>query len=194
MGGETTNRRELTVSMLAANAYALITGFLPALLLPALYALFWGSEGVQRGLDRLFDFEGGQMVLLLLLLIPGTVVHELLHAAGWIYFGKVGRDAIRFGFQWKTLTPYAHCRVPLPASAYRAGTLLPGLVLGVIPGLAGVLLGNFFLVVFGFVFTFAAGGDVLILWLLRGVSPQAMVEDHPTKAGCYVLEPGETTG
>lgn len=192
MRGETTNRREVTVSMLAANIYALVTGLLPALLLPALYALFWGSEGVQQGLDRLFDFEGGQTVLLFLLLIPGIIVHELLHAAGWIWSGKVDRNAIRFGFQWKTLTPYAHCTVPLRASAYRAGTLLPGLVLGLIPGLVGVLLDSFFLVVFGFVFTFAAGGDFLILWLLRGVSPDALVEDHPTKAGCYVLEPGET--
>ncbi len=187
------HRRELAVSMLAANVYALITGFLPALLLPLLYALFWGRAGLQRGLVGLFNFESGQMPLLLLLLIPGIVLHELLHAAGWIWFGRVRRQDVRFGFQWKTLTPYAHCTVPLRASAYRAGTLLPGLALGLIPGLLGVVLGNFFLLAFGFFFTFAAGGDFLILWLLRGVPADTLVEDHPTKAGCYVLEPEETS-
>ena len=40
----------------------------------------------------------------------------------------------------------------------------------------------------------AAGGDWLVLWLLRGVSPGAFVEDHPTRAGCYVLEPEQPPG
>ena len=185
-------RRELTVSMLAANVYALITGFLPALLLPLLFALFWGRDGSQRGIIRLFDIESAQVLWLLALLIAGIVLHELLHAVGWIYFGRIRLQDVRFGVQWKTLTPYAHCTVPIRASAYRAGTLLPGLLLGLIPGLAGVLLGSFFLVVLGFIFTFAAGGDFLILWLLRSVPPDTLVEDHPTKVGCYVLEPEET--
>jgi hypothetical protein len=177
--------------MLAANVYALITGFVPALLWPVLMALLWGGERLQQGMDRLFDFGSGQMTALFVLFVPGIVVHELLHAAGWMWTGKLAREAIRFGVQWKTLTPYAHCTLPLPVSAYRAGTLLPGLVLGIVPGLLGALLGNFFLVALGFVFTAAAGGDFLILWLLRGVSPEAMIEDHPSKAGCYVLSPAE---
>jgi hypothetical protein len=184
-------KRELTVSMLAANVYALVTGFLPAMLWPALLALLWGAERLQQGLQRLLDPASGQMTALILLFIPGIFVHELLHALGWVWFGKVGREAIRFGFQWKTLTPYAHCQLPMTASAYCAGGLLPGLMLGAVPGLLGALLGSFFLVAFGFVFTAAAGGDFLILWLLRGVSSRALVEDHPSKAGCYVLEPQE---
>jgi hypothetical protein len=41
---------------------------------------------------------------------------------------------------------------------------------------------------FGLLFTFAAGGDALVLWLLRGVAPHRLVEDHPTRAGCFVWE------
>lgn len=34
----------------------------------------------------------------------------------------------------------------------------------------------------------SAGGDWLILWLIRNVKAGSLVEDHPSKAGCYVLE------
>jgi hypothetical protein len=183
------NKREVTVSALAANLYALVTGLLPALLLPALYTLIWGSEQLRQGLDGLFSFDSGQMTALILIFIPGIVVHELLHALGWMRFGQVDRSAIKLGFQWKALAPYAHCKVPLPASAYRTGAFLPGLLMGIVPGLLGVFFGNFFLVAVGFLFTFTAGGDFLVLWLLRAVPPQTLVQDHPGKVGSYVFEP-----
>jgi hypothetical protein len=37
--------------------------------------------------------------------------------------------------------------------------------------------------------TYAASGDMMILFLIRDVKPPAQVEDHPTDAGCYVLVP-----
>jgi hypothetical protein len=37
------------------------------------------------------------------------------------------------------------------------------------------------------IFTLAAGGDALILWLLRGVPAGRLVRDHPSKPGCLVL-------
>jgi len=38
------------------------------------------------------------------------------------------------------------------------------------------------------VHTSAAGGDWLILWLIRNVRAGMQVDNHPTKAGCHVLE------
>jgi hypothetical protein len=51
------------------------------------------------------------------------------------------------------------------------------------------LFGNLWLVLLGGLFILAAGGDFLILWSIRGVDKDALVEDHPTRAGCYVLQP-----
>ena len=45
-----------------------------------------------------------------------------------------------------------------------------------------------YLFVFGFFFTFAAGGDFLILWLLRKEKDTYMVQDHPKKIGCIIQE------
>ena len=33
----------------------------------------------------------------------------------------------------------------------------------------------------------AAGGDVLILWVLRAIPSDARILDHPTKVGCEVV-------
>lgn len=77
-------------------------------------------------------------------------------------------------------------------SAYRLGGLMPGLVLGLILYALSLILGNGTLLLFGVIHTLAAGGDCLVLWLLRGVRPGALVEDHLTRAGSYVLEPEQT--
>jgi hypothetical protein len=41
---------------------------------------------------------------------------------------------------------------------------------------------------FGLLYTTAAGGDFLVLWILRNIKPNTLVEDHPTNAGCYIIE------
>jgi hypothetical protein len=165
--------------MLAANLYGLFLGAIPALLLTLFFYFLWGWAPLASGLSIVFSLPA-----LLLLLIAGTVAHELLHAVGWIVWGRKSWRVVRFGFAWRYLTPYAHCREPLPARAYRWGTVLPGLLLGVLPAIAALGSGSGVLAGLGFFFTLAAGGDFLILWLLRAVPAEAQVEDHPTRAGC----------
>jgi hypothetical protein len=41
----------------------------------------------------------------------------------------------------------------------------------------------------GALFVLATGGDLLVLWVIRELPASALVEDHPTRAGCYVLDP-----
>jgi len=41
------------------------------------------------------------------------------------------------------------------------------------------------------VFIFAAGGDLLVLWVIRNVDARAMVQDHPSRAGCLVVGHGD---
>src|SRR5690606_5892329 len=104
----------------------------------------------------------------------------------WRLAGRVPAGTVRLGFQWKAFTPYAHCSVPMAAGAYRVGAAVPGVVLGVLPALAGLVTGGGAVFLFGLLFTLAAGGDALILWLLRDVPTDRLVEDHPSRAGCYV--------
>ena len=48
------------------------------------------------------------------------------------------------------------------------------------------------IMIFGLLFTLASGGDLLILWLIRKVKPGEFVQDHPTRAGCYVIEDADS--
>jgi len=89
---------------------------------------------------------------------------------------------------WKYLTPYCHCTEPLLIKPYRIGSVLPAFVLGLFPSIVAVASGNIWLMVFGFFFTFAAGGDFLILWLLRHEKSTVFVQDHPDKIGCVILQ------
>ena len=180
--------------MKMANVYSLALLPLAALLWVA-YLRVWGFGAF----DSMFDFENVTSALLVWLmavplgLIAGTVVHELLHGFSFLYLGGASRESVTLiGFQRETATPYSSCSEPLRASGYRWTVAAPGLVLGVLPTAVGLFSGNPWVMFFGTFFLLAASGDAVILWLLRGVPANALVEDHPTRAGCYVIPPEQT--
>jgi hypothetical protein len=70
------------------------------------------------------------------------------------------------------------------ATGYRISVVLPGVGLGILPAIIGVALGLGWLTVLGAVMTGAAGGDLAVLWAIRGVAADATVRDHPSKPGC----------
>jgi hypothetical protein len=111
-------------------------------------------------------------------------VHELLHAAGFLLFGRAPRTQVRIGFQRRTLTPFASCSTPVTASAYRAAGLLPALVLGGLPLLAAWATGSAGLLLWAWVMLALAGGDVAAVWAMRSVPGDAMVVDDPALVGC----------
>src|SRR5690606_1558426 len=121
-------------------------------------------------------------------LVAGVLAHEALHALAWHGAARPPRGSVRLGVQWKTLTPYAHCTVPMTAKAYRIGAVTPGIVLGLAPALVGLAAGWGGWMLFGLLFTLAAGGDAVVVWLLRGVEAHRLVADHPSRAGCLVLD------
>lgn len=114
------------------------------------------------------------------------VAHEGLHAVGWAVLGGILWRDIRFGVHWRTLTPYAHCRVPMTAASYRFGIALPAVVLGLVPWVVGVATGHPGLFLFGMTLLVAAAGDLLILMMLGPVPKECLVIDHPAAVGCRV--------
>ena len=120
--------------------------------------------------------------------VVGIVLHELIHGIAWMIAGRLSFKQMKFGFQWKSFTPYAHCTVPIRKNAYVIGTIMPAIILGVLPFGISLLNGNGWILIFGILFTFAAIGDFMIIWLIRSVAGDALVEDHPENAGCYVYE------
>ncbi|MEO8224844.1 MAG: hypothetical protein ABI661_08555, partial [Gammaproteobacteria bacterium] len=70
---------------------------------------------------------------------------------------------------------------------------LPAIVLGFVPAGIGLAFGLPTLTAWGLFFVLTAGGDFVVLWLIRHVSADRLVQDHPSRAGCLVLaQTGET--
>ncbi|HEX5840607.1 MAG TPA: DUF3267 domain-containing protein [Anaerolineales bacterium] len=173
------NRRDLSVSMLRANGIVIFVT-LPVVVLQFLgFAWLHGVEEMKPGWNP---------AILIVIILLGIVLHELVHALTWMLLGNKPFASVKFGFQWKTITPYAHLKEPIAVTVYRIATFMPGLLLGILPYLFSLLLADGNLFWFGLFHTSAAGGDWLILWLLRNVRAGSLVEDHPTNAGCYVIE------
>jgi Putative zincin peptidase len=159
---------------------------LVAPLLAVLIALHAGIHGI-AALNGAVAALLGNLAIGLPALAFGIVVHELVHAAAWVAAGDGSWARVRFGWQWRALAPFAHYTEPLPATAYRRGAAAPLFVLGVVPSLVGTLAGWPAVAAFGWLLVIGAAGDLAVLWLLRGVAPNALVADHPTRAGCLVF-------
>lgn len=184
-------RIELSVTAAEANWQALAFAMPVMVLLLVPYVLLWPEQFSDRNLAVIVAVYGSRILflplLMLLVFIPGAVLHELLHGLTWAAFCKRGIKSIKYGVHWKALTPYCHCEEVLPLRPYILGGMMPGIVMGILPAVAGIIWGNPWVFFFGLFFTLAAAGDMLVLWMLRHCRASDLVQDHPEKVGCYVL-------
>lgn len=173
-----------STSILKGNIYGLLLGLMATLMLSSLYIAIWGITEFQIGLRIFFRDQG---YIFFIIFVMGLVLHELIHGISWKLIGNNSNDSIQYGIDWKTLTPYAHCKHPIEVRAYCWGIAMPGLLLGILPAFFSLLLGKGWLLSFGILFTLVAGGDMLILLLLRKVKVGTLVKDHPKRVGCYIF-------
>lgn len=73
-------------------------------------------------------------------------------------------------------------------SAYVVGSLLPAIVLGFVPYLIALIIGLNWLMMLGFIFTLAAGGDFWIFCTLCRAPSDTWVQGHPKNVGCIIYD------
>lgn len=146
------------------RAFALVA------LIVAVHADIWGVESVRA-------LVGNRPVLLPLAaaLMLSIALHELLHLAGYVWLGGAPRGAVHV--EWRGAVIVARCDVPIPARSYRAAVALPGLLLGAVPTVAGLVSGVAWVTVYGAVMLGASMGDVGVLWALRSFGAEEAVLD-----------------
>jgi hypothetical protein len=167
---------EATISPQFAYQFALGLFGVALVAIAVPYVLLWGWLGTFVESKVWFG----------LAVVVSLPIHEGLHGLGF-HLGGAARTDVRYGIAWSTLTPYAHCQVPLSARAYRLAGALPGVVLGLIPALVGVAFEWGAWALFGLVMIGFAGGDAAMLWAIRHVPGETRVLDHPTAVGCRLL-------
>lgn len=150
------------------------------------YGLIWGENPLtiySRGASPLT-----MLVVSLVVFFISIVIHEGLHGIGYRLAGASWKE-IKFGFLWKALMPYAHCRIPLRADAYRWAVALPGLILGLLPLIVSLVLHLDWLNLYAAAMLAGAVGDIMILGMLLPIQRDTLIQDHPTKPGFQILIP-----
>lgn len=180
----TETKKEITLGTGEANLKSLLFIFPVMVIFGIPFFILWHGNILTSLKELIFD----NIFISLTFIIIGALVHEFIHGLFWAIYLPNGFKSIRLGISWKFLTPYCHSKAPLKLKHYRLGGVMPGILLGIVPSIISVFTGNVELFAFGLFFTMAAGGDFLMIWLLRKERKNTMVQDHPDKIGCIILK------
>ncbi len=176
--------KEHTLGLVYANFMAFIVA-IPFLISPVLIYLL-----INPGR---FNFSLGLLSLWLFLFIyfAAIVLHELVHGITWAAFAENHFKSISFGIMLEMLTPYCNCSEPLKKWQYIVGSLMPLLVVGMIPAIIGALTAVTWLFLIGLFMIVGAGGDIIVSFRLlkyKSDKNEVVVYDHPTKCGFITFE------
>lgn len=130
-----------------------------------------------------------EILLALALFVPLGAVHELLHAAAALVYGRVRRQDLRLAIQWKAGALMCHIKVPVRIAAARIIGLAPLVVTG--PAMLALFLWHpshvtVMLTVFAIL---GSAMDVVMVARLRGFADDMLLVDHPSEPGFDVYAP-----
>ena len=174
-------RHDLTIGIGKANLFAVL------LLIP----LSVIGYGLYFLLHRSLDFSSSHFLLMLVAFLVLIVVHELIHGVCWSIFTPHHFKDVEFGVMRSSLTPYCTCLVPLGKKQYIFGAVMPLLVLGILPMITAIIIGNPDLLFLGILMADGGAGDIMIIRRILGYrsgAKEIVYMDHPTEAGGVVFE------
>ncbi len=185
---ENYKKEKLTIDLVWANVFGILILVPIGLIFGLPFYFIWKPQlNTKQFLDSVEPHVVGLGFLLFVgILSLGIILHELIHGVTWAKFAKGGFKSIKFGVLWKMLTPYCHCKEALTVKQYIIGAIAPAIILGIIPSIIAIMIGSFEFLIFGIFFTMAAGGDFLIINLIRKEKSSDLVQDHPSEAGCFI--------
>ena len=174
-------RQDLTVDIRKANRFGIFLMF-PLLII---------GYGLYYLIHRRMEFAASSLLIFLLAFFGCIVLHELIHGLSWSIFTPRHFGDIEFGVMMPSMNPYCTCLVPLKKGQYLLGAVMPLVLLGILPMIAGIAAGNTNVLFLGIVMTDAAAGDIMIvnrLLAYRSNAGEITYMDHPTEAGGVVFE------
>ena len=174
-------KQSISLSGIWLNLYVLLLTIPLWMVSSGLYVYMYSFSNYVQGVFHVLDYK------IFILLIFGVGVHEFLHALAWVILQREGFKSIEFGFNWQSLTPYTHYKNPILVWKYRLGGAMPGLMMGVVPLILSYAINNASLNFVGFLFIWAAAGDIISLWMIRKLNGNQLVKDHPKELGVIVL-------
>lgn len=186
------SRRDRIISLAKANTIGNLVVLPIVLAIAGSYLLVNGMNFTPKACtERFGSLAAVWMILSFVLAMLFVVVHELIHGLFWSFGAKNGWKDIEFGFVVQMFTPYCTCKSPIKKHIYLLGSMMPMTLLGIIPGIVAVILGNPFLLLFSVIHTFAGAGDILISGMILKDNVEGkdvLIFDHPYDCGYILFE------
>ena len=162
-------------------AFAVVPLAMAGLFIP--FQMRWGLAPPQLPAEEPL----ARLLGIFILFLAGLPLHEFVHLLGYYLAGRVPLRAVRLAPRGATLALKTRCDVLISARAYRIILLLPAAILGALPGVAGVVIGSWLLVIWAVWMLALAGSDAAALWAMRDLPAATPVRAHPRRTGCEIL-------
>lgn len=120
-------KKDISVSIAKANFYGVIIVLPLILILIILYIYIWKGRNF---ISELFTLEPNNFGLFMRSIFILIFSRQFIYGLSWQFFGKKQSNEIRYGINWKKMTPYTHCRVPIEVKSYKLGFAMPVTILG----------------------------------------------------------------
>ncbi len=176
-------RRDLTIDLDKANKNMVLL-FIPLTVIS--FILFFVINPIPKlHISDMFIMMGAYLI--------SIFIHEAIHGLSWGLVSKKKFKDIKFGYAANTMNPYCTCSTPLTKGKYIFGAVMPLVILGIIPIIVGIAIGNFWVLIFGIIGTASACGDLMIIKAIVSFVPSAkdvVFMDHPTEGGSVAFERG----
>ena len=134
-------RHELTIDIGKENVFTIV------LLVP----LFLIGYGLNYLVNHRIGFLDINWLIFFVAFVVLIVTHELIHGACWSLFTPHHFKDIEFGIMKPSMTPYCTCLEPLNKGAYIFGTVMPLVLLGILPMAAGIAVDNSNILILGII-------------------------------------------
>ena len=161
----------------SANMFSLVFAGIIFAVLGFIYYRIWGYFIQQPSLNNI-------NVLFLLVAAGFLFVHEIIHAIVWSKHTDV-----KFDFIFKSLFRLCYCENAIKMKKYIIGLIIPSIILGIIPAVAGMVLGNKAIFLFGLIMIAAGGDDFFAVYVLRKANKESWIKDMKSRIGFIVYEP-----
>ena len=194
---ENYTKEEIIVNIVWANIFVVIVLIISIILFGIPFYSLWHEKFMNIKIINLIINSPIQIIITiknfaiyLLILFSTIFIHELIHGIFFIIFSKNKFKSIKFGFMSvkKLFTPYCHCREKIKINHYRIAIIMPLIIMGIIPTIISIIIGNLFLLFCGIICIMAACGDILIYQKTLKQKRDSWIFDHPTEAGFYIYK------
>ncbi len=174
-----TGKHELTLSEIKLS-YIGLPFVVIVSLCGFLYYSIWGVDPLIWGVQKFFSYMGVPLVLM------GLFLNEFFYRLTLAIFCKFPMSTFWYGFNLGQLMKCGDRDIPAGVKYYRIALILPHLIVGFFPLIWGIVINHPTIFIFGFLFTIASVGDLVLLWEMRHLKSGNAVSELPSREGIAV--------